>query len=91
MHVHLIYTVQDPYGDDMKLNSFKTIVGLKLMIILQNLITTDHRKSGKSKHDRKLAELDVVSTRIRCQVSAKGRTGKIIGVFLITICTNVNL
>ena len=33
------------------------------MIILQSLITTNHRKSGK--HDRKLTELDVVTKRIR--------------------------
>ena len=30
------------------------------MIILQNLLTTNHRKSGKSKDDLKLSELDVV-------------------------------
>ncbi len=31
------------------------------MIISQNLITTNHRKSGKSKDDLKLTELDVVT------------------------------
>ena len=35
------------------------------MIILQDLTATNHRKSGKSKYDRKLTELDVVTTRIR--------------------------
>ena len=43
------------------LNSFKTSVALKSMIILQNLITTNHRKSSKSKDDLKLTELDVVT------------------------------
>ena len=38
---------------------------LKFVIILQNLIKTYHRKSGKSKYDRKLTELDVETTRIR--------------------------
>ena len=33
------------------------------MIILQNLITTNHRKNGKSKDDLKLTELDVVTMR----------------------------
>ena len=39
------------------------------MIILQNLITTNHRKSGKSKDDLKLTELDVVTMRIRYRVN----------------------
>ena len=30
------------------------------MIILQSLTTTNHGKSGESKYDRKLTELDVV-------------------------------
>ena len=34
------------------------------MIILQNLITTNHRKNGKSKDDLKLTELDVVTMRV---------------------------
>ena len=33
------------------------------MIILQNLITTNHRKNGKSKDDLKLTELDVLTMR----------------------------
>ena len=32
------------------------------MIILQNLPTVNHRKNGESNHDRKLAEIDVVTT-----------------------------
>ena len=60
-----VYTVPDPQGDDIKLNTFKTSVALKFMIILQNLTTTNHRKSGESKYDRSLTEIDVVSTRIR--------------------------
>ncbi len=59
----------DPHGHDIKLNSFKTSVALKSMIILQNLIRTNHRKSGKSKDDLKLTELDVVTMRIRYRVN----------------------
>ena len=32
------------------------------MIILQNLITTNHGKNGESKNDRKLTEVDIVTT-----------------------------
>ena len=60
-----VYTVPDPHGHDIKLNSFKKSVAVKFMIILHNLITTNHRKSGKSKDDLKLTELDVVTMRIR--------------------------
>ena len=42
---------------------------LKFVIILQNLIKAYHRKSGKSKCDRKLTELDVGTTRIRSRVN----------------------
>ena len=56
-----VYMVPDPNGHNIKLNSFKTIVALKSMIILQNLITTNHRKSGKSKDDLKLTD------RTRCR------------------------
>ena len=49
-----VYTVPD----------FKTSVALKFVIILQNLIKTNHRKSGKSKYDHKLTELNVVTTQI---------------------------
>ena len=59
----------DPQGHDINLNTFKTSVALKFMIILQNLTTTNHRKSGESKYDRKLTEFDVVSTRIRYRVN----------------------
>ena len=38
-------------------------------IILQNLIKAYHRKSGKSKYDRKLTELDVETIRIRSRVN----------------------
>ena len=44
-------------------------VTLKFVIILQNLIKAYHRKSGKSKYDRKLTELDVETTRIRSRVN----------------------
>ena len=42
---------------------------LKFVMILQNLIKAYHRKSGKSKYDRKLTELDVETTRIRSRVN----------------------
>ena len=42
---------------------------LKFVIILQNLIKAYHRKSGKSKYDRKLTELDVETTWIRSRVN----------------------
>ena len=63
-----VYTVPDPHGHDIKLNTFKTRVALKLMI-LQNLTTTNRRKSDESKYDRKLTKLDVVTTRIRYRVN----------------------
>ena len=45
---------------------------LKFVIILQNLIKAYHRKSGKSKYDRKLTELDVETTRIRSRACERG-------------------
>ena len=41
----------------------------EFVIILPNLIKAYHRKSGKSKYDRKLTELDVETTRIRSRVN----------------------
>ena len=51
-----VYAVPDPHGHDINFNSLKTRVALKFVIILQNLIKTNHRKSGKSKYDRKLTD-----------------------------------
>ena len=42
---------------------------LKFVIRLQNLIKAYYRKSGKSKYDRKLTELDVETARIRSRVN----------------------
>ena len=57
----------------MKLNSFKTSADLKFMIILQNLITINHRKSDKSKYDRdKLMELDAVRVITQVQYYVNG-------------------
>ena len=42
---------------------------LKFVIILQNLTKAYHRKSGKSKYERKLTELDVETTLIRSRVN----------------------
>ena len=64
-----VYTVPDPYGHDIKLKSWKTSVTHEFMTILENFITTIHRRSGKSKYDLKLTELDVVTTRIRYRVN----------------------
>ena len=58
------YTIPDLQGHDIKLNTFRTSVGLKFILILHN-----HRKSGESKYDCKLTELDVVTTRIRYRVN----------------------
>ena len=39
--------------------ALRTSVAFKFMIILQNLVTTNHNKeSGKNKYDRKLPEFD---------------------------------
>ena len=60
-HSDPVYTVPDPHGHDIILDSFWTNVALKFTIILQNLITANHRKIGECKYDRKLAEIDVVT------------------------------
>ena len=39
------------------------------MMILQNLITTNHGKNGESKYDGKLTELDVMTTLIWFRVN----------------------
>ena len=65
-----VHTGPDPYGHHINLKSLKTSMTLKFVIILQNLIKAYHRKSGKSKYDRKPTELDVETTRIRSRVNA---------------------
>ena len=64
-----VHMVLDPYGHHIKLTSFKTSTALKFVIILQNFIKTYHRKSGKSRCDRKVTELNVEITRIRSRVN----------------------
>ena len=65
-----VHTGSDPYGHHIiNLKSLKTCMTLKFVIILQNLIKVYHRKSGKSKYDRKLTELDVETTRIQSHVN----------------------
>ena len=39
------------------------------MIILHNSITTNHGKNGETKYDRKLTELDIMTTRIWFRVN----------------------
>ena len=53
----------------INLKSLKTIMTLEFVIILQNLIKAYHRKSDKSKYDRKLTEPDVETTLIRSRVN----------------------
>ena len=57
-----------PYPNT-NLNSVKTSVALQFVIILQNIMKANHRKSVKSEYDRKLTKLDVETTRIRCRVN----------------------
>ena len=64
-----VYTVPDPEGHDIILDTCKTSVAPKFMIILQNLTAANQRKSGESKYKRKLTKLDVVTTRIRYRVT----------------------
>ena len=52
-----VHKGSDPYGHHINLKSLKTIMTLKFVIILQNLIKACHRRSGKSKYDRKLTDL----------------------------------
>ena len=62
---------------------------LKFVIILQNLIKAYHRKSVKSKYDRKLTELDVETTRIRSLVNGV-LTKKISPYVKLTVLMNNN-
>ena len=62
LNIDLVYTVPVPHGHDIADDSFWTDVTLQFAIILQNLITANHRKNSESKYDRKLAEIDVVTT-----------------------------
>ena len=39
-----VYTLPDPHGHDIKLNSFTTSVALTRTIVLQHLTTSSHRK-----------------------------------------------
>ena len=69
MDLDPVHTGPDPYGHHINLKSLKMSMTLKFVIILQNLIKAYHRKSGKSKFDRKLTELHVETTRIRSRVN----------------------
>ena len=60
---------------------------LKFVIILQNLIKAYHRKSGKSKYDRKLTELDVETTRILSRVNRVLETrNRTLEISILLIC-----
>ena len=57
----------DLHDHDSKLDSLKVSVAFKFMIILQDLIGTNHEESGKiilMTCDCKLPELDVVTMQI---------------------------
>ena len=69
VHSDPVHTGPDPYGHHINLKSLKTSMTLKFVITLQNLIKAYHRKSGKSKYDCELTELDVETTRIRSRVN----------------------
>ena len=58
-----VHAGPDPYGHHINLKSLKTSTALKFVI------KAYHRKSGKSKYDGKLTELDVETTRIRSRVN----------------------
>ena len=49
-----VYMVSKPHSHNIKLNTFKMIVAIKFTVTLQNSITGNHRKRGKSKYDREL-------------------------------------
>ena len=59
---------------------------LKFVIILQNLIKTYHRKSGKSKCDRKVTKLNVEITWIRSRVRERGLKQQNFGLTLHDAC-----
>ena len=69
VHLDLVHTGPDPHGHHINLKSLKTSMTLKFVIIVQNLIKAYHRKSGKSRYDRKVTELDVETTRIRSRAN----------------------
>ena len=59
-----------PIIDPITMNPFTRYrIPFKTMIILQNITTTNHRKSGEREYDSKLTDLDVVTTRIRYRVN----------------------
>ena len=64
-----VYTVPGPQGRDIKLNTFKISVALEFLTILQNLTTTNQKKSGEGIYVRRLTKLDVVTARIRYRVN----------------------
>ena len=84
-----MHTGTDPYGHHIKLESLKTSMTLKFVIILQNLIKAYHRKSGKSKYDRKLTELDVNTTRIRSRANGVLAFSKMFARFKISISQEI--
>ena len=67
-----VHTGPDTYGHHINLKRLKTSMTLKFEIVLQNLIIAYHRKSDKSKYDRKLTELDVETTRVRSRACERG-------------------
>ena len=62
-----IYTVLDSHGHNIKLNSSMTSVAFTLKIVLQDFTTSI--KSSKSKYDRKLPEIKVITKQTRYYVN----------------------
>ena len=85
-HPDPVHTGPDPYGHHINLKILKTSMTLKFVIILQNLIKAYHRKSGKSKYDRKPTELDVETTRMRSRVNGVSNRKLLCNFFVIVSC-----
>ena len=72
-----VHTGPDPYGHHINLKSLKTSMTHEFVIILQNLIKAYHRKSGKSKYDRKLTELQGVAKKKRAPPPTKTNVNQV--------------
>ena len=66
------YTVLDPHGHNIKLNSSTTSVALTITIVLQNLTTSSHKKVVR-------ANILPPNTRTRCRDQANPVPCKLTG------------
>ena len=60
-HKPCLYGTEFAWSQCQIVSTFNMSLALKFMIIFQNLISTNRRKSGKSKYDCKRTELDGVT------------------------------